>query len=79
MANAKKCDICGDYYDVPDISPCLSDHELFVNMIRLHRAKETDDNSYSGEYWTHFDACPRCYQDVMDYILSKKVDAEKDI
>lgn len=70
MANAKKCDMCGNYYDMPDISPCLADYERYVNEVRLHRAPESDEKN-ARDIWLSFDACPKCYQDVLDYILSK--------
>lgn len=73
MSNAKKCDICGKYYDVIDMSEYMLDYERHINMVRLHRAMKPDEKRYDhDDHWFHFDACDECLQDVLDYILSKK-------
>lgn len=70
MANAKKCDICGEYFDVPDVNPCRLDYEENFNLIRLHRARDPKDHTVSENWWLSFDACDTCYQRVLDYILA---------
>lgn len=74
MANAKKCDICGKFYEIPEISPYRLDYEECLNIIRLHRAVDPV-NRPKDETWLHFDACDECYQDVLDYILAKKAES----
>lgn len=73
MANAKKCDICGKFYEIPDVSPYRLDYEDAINIIRMHRGVDPDSKS-NDELWLHFDACDECYQNVLDYILTKKAD-----
>ena len=80
MSNAKKCDICGKYFDVIDISEHLLNYERYLNMVRLHRAVEFGKTrDLDDSEWMHFDACDECLQDVLDYILGKKADGEKNI
>lgn len=79
MANAKKCDICGEYFDVPDLNPCRLDYEENFNLIRLHRARDTRTEKPSEDWWLSFDACDTCYQRVLDYILAGAAESvEKD-
>ena len=68
MANAKKCDVCGGYYEVPNWNPYRLDALDEVDHIIIHRGGEQEHSMY-------FDTCPECRQDVMDYILTKRVDA----
>lgn len=77
MSNAKKCDICGDYYDAPNVSPYRLDYEECFNTIRMCRAKDPDKKSFNDETWLVFDACDKCYQDVLDYILGKAAEVAK--
>ena len=76
MANAKKCDICGGFYVVPENDPDrLSwDDSINTSMIRVLRRK-TEELGIKHDVM-QFDACEKCLQDVLDYILSKKADAE---
>jgi hypothetical protein len=75
MANAKKCDICGKYFDAPDTSPYRLDYDDNFNFIRLHRARCEYDRP--DDLWLHFDSCDECYQDVLDYILGKAAESAK--
>ena len=75
MANAKKCDICGKYYDVPDREDLLYSEPLNTSMIRVLRLK-TEKLSVEHEVM-QFDSCESCLQDVLDYILAKRADTEK--
>ena len=71
MANAKKCDICGRYHDVPqhDEFDFQSDETSMVRILRLNPigAKRMHDVM-------HFDTCENCTQDVLDYVLAKQAD-----
>jgi hypothetical protein len=69
MANAKRCDICGEFYCVRDTDIDHWDEGRNSNMIRF--LKLTDDR-YIGHSVIHFDSCEKCFQDVMDYILAKQ-------
>lgn len=73
MANAKKCDICGRYYDVPDNGgEILLEDGRNTSMIRVLRRKPID---YRIEHEImQFDSCEDCLQDVLDYMLTKKAD-----
>ena len=74
MANAKRCDICGDFYEVPTICHewCSSDEWKNTSMVRVLRRKQLDDRIDHDVM--QFDACEKCLQDVLDYILTKKAD-----
>lgn len=76
MANAKKCDICGCYYDVEEDNPYKLDYDEQFNMVRMHRARDSEKKIHVGNCWLHFDTCETCYQDVLDYILTKKAASE---
>ena len=70
MANAKRCDICGEYYQVPDLhTDDWFDERRNSSMVRLLRRK--DDRKVDHDVF-HFDSCEKCFQDVMDYILDKQ-------
>ena len=70
MANAKRCDICGDYYQVPDLhTEDLFDERRNSSMVRLLRRK---GNRTVDHDVFQFDSCEKCFQDVMDYILTKQ-------
>lgn len=74
MSNAKRCDICSKYYDIPDTSYYRLDYDENLNLIRLHRAT-SPNNRPKDDTWLQFDACDECYQDVLDYILAKKAES----
>lgn len=71
MANAKRCDICNHYYDVPNRPDPMN-----TSMIRVLRLNP----NYPGVKHDvmQFDACDKCLQDVLDYILGKRADSEKE-
>lgn len=74
MANAKKCDICGKYYNITDEKGIWTDdgftNTSMVRCLRLKReGKHTDHDAM------HFDTCEECLQDVIDYILTKQADS----
>lgn len=72
MANAKRCDVCGNYYDVPHI-----EDDIYLescrngNMIRILRRKPTIRIDHDV---MQFDACENCLQEVLDHILTKQAD-----
>lgn len=76
MACARKCDICGKFYDAPEVNPYSC--EPFgsnTSMVRLLRLKPEEDRGkgMGGPHDVfHFDACDECLGDVMDFILSKQ-------
>lgn len=74
MANAKKCDICGRYYDIPVEKGSWID-DVFTNtsMVRCLRLKS--DGKRTEHDTMHFDTCEECHQDVLDYILSRQADS----
>lgn len=71
MANAKKCDICGKFYVVPVVEPGFDwNEQLNTSMVRFLRL----DRERKGLHHDvmQFDTCEDCYQDLLDYILSKQ-------
>ena len=78
MANAKQCDICGEFYNVPepDKDELYWDETINTSMVRVMRHKP------GCRAMTHdtflFDSCESCLQDVLDYILSKKAESAKE-
>jgi hypothetical protein len=71
MANAKQCDICGRYYNVPEIDEdAIFRTNMNSSMVRILRHKPKSRTT------THdvmqFDSCDKCLQDVLDYILTRK-------
>lgn len=68
MANARKCDICHKYYDVPDINERMMVEPLDPNKPGLERHNVM-----------HFDTCEKCLQDILDYILARQADSTKGV
>ena len=74
MASARKCDICGAYYDVPEIEEFLHEPWTNTSMVRVLRL---NGNALRNRHDVmQFDSCEKCLQDVLDYILTKKADSE---
>jgi hypothetical protein len=74
MANAKKCDICGKYYDVPELIGDLAyDNNINTSMVRILRR---NDSVRINHDVMQFDSCEGCLQDILDYILTKRADSE---
>ena len=74
MANAKRCDICGKYYDVPELDEEFAHNaNLNTSMVRILRLKSVTCK-HKHEVM-QFDSCDNCLQDVIDYMLTKRVDA----
>lgn len=75
MANAKKCDICGKYYDALEIeTDLLYDGRRNTSMVRILRQKQTTKTIDHDVM--QFDSCEDCLQDVLDYILTKRAESE---
>ena len=73
MANAKKCDICGKYYDVPQPYDVCWEESINTSMVRILRRIPLD-NKIKHDVM-QFDACEDCLQDVINYILTKQSDS----
>lgn len=75
MANARKCDICGKYYDAPEFETFSMEPWVNTSMVRVLRLKT------AGEYGKHdvmqFDSCEKCLQDVIDFMLTRRAESEK--
>ena len=74
MANAKRCDICGEYYLVPERGDLLYDDMINTNMVRVLRLKK--DTAAPKHDIMQFDACDDCLQDVLDFILTQRASWE---
>jgi hypothetical protein len=74
MANARKCDICGEYYDVPNTDEFLQETWNNTSMVRVLRLNGT--SMKNRHEVMQFDSCEKCLQDVLDYILTKRADSE---
>ena len=70
MANAKKCDICGKFYEVAEVDEGHFYDFRNTSMVRLLR--RNDNNRHREHDVFHFDSCEDCLQDVLDYILSRQ-------
>ena len=69
MANAKRCDVCGEFYEVPEITDDLVNPREFLDYVLIHKAEERRTPMY-------FDTCKKCQQELIDYILTKRAVAE---
>ena len=76
MANAKKCDRCGNYYSINDHKCHLSYHDV------RYYEKYTIDEEYiipvavtfsenCANYYK-FELCPDCMRDLIHFIASKE-------
>lgn len=75
MANAKKCDICGKFYELPEVDEgCFYDFRD-TSMVRV--LKRNMVSPARPHDVMHFDSCDECLQDVLDHILSRQADASK--
>ena len=70
MANAKRCDVCGKFYEVPGETSDLIDPYAFLDYILIHKVEER-------KAVMHFDTCKKCQQELIDYILTKRAAAEE--
>lgn len=77
MANAKRCDICNQYYDVPTYpDEMLYSEPMNTSMIRV--LKLNPKHLRVQHDVMQFDACDKCLQDVLDYMLGKRAESEKE-
>lgn len=72
MACARKCDICGQYYDAPEYHDPLGmdPNTSMIRMLRLNPEHRPNVHDV-----LHYDSCENCFQDVLDYILTKQADS----
>lgn len=70
MANAKRCDICGKYFAIPEpsLARLYNSEAGAVQLFKLNnRLRHTEERE--GH---HFDACDDCVQEIVDLILTKR-------
>lgn len=77
MANARRCDICGEFYETPNFRPGDFDPWKNTSMIRVLRLIVEDDEDRNHHDTMHFDACEKCLQDVIDFMLARRAEKEK--
>jgi hypothetical protein len=70
MANAKRCDICGRFYEVSEETADLMDPYRFLDYLLIHKAEER-------KAVMRFDTCKKCQQELIDYILAKRAVVEE--
>ena len=66
MAAAKKCDICGSYYDGYN----MDNYE--PNSLKL-----ANEYVHNNNYLEYYDCCPNCMRSIKDYIDSLKPKKEE--
>ena len=83
MANAKKCDICGKFYEHygREISPCnLEADTISPNSIDIgFSALDYPFNEFDRPVMyvrDHLDLCPECLGKILEFIESLKGDKE---
>ena len=72
MANAKRCDICGKYFTLPEFK---SFHNTLAGKVELYHMVVNKHHA-ADRVGVSFDACDDCVQEIMDHILTKKADWE---
>ena len=76
MSNAKRCDICGKYFDIPEVEHGrLEEDYRHLNLIRMHQALPEGQMCYHDDPWLQFDLCDDCYDKLLDYIIGGKAEA----
>lgn len=60
MAIAKKCDVCGDYYELYNVDRNASEPNGFM-MLNIDSKQQ---------YWSHkaVDCCPKCMESILQHI-----------
>lgn len=75
MANAKKCDICGNFYTVPEQDPnYVWEETMNTSMVRILRLN-TEKRGIHHDVVLQYDVCETCLQDLLDYILTKQAES----
>lgn len=74
MSSARKCDICHNYYDVPDVEVGTLEPLNNTSMVRVLRLNLNGGRTIPRHDVMHFDACEKCLQDVLNYILTKSAE-----
>lgn len=77
MANARKCDICHNYYDVPEVEAGTLEPWNNTSMVRVLRLNPDGGRTTPRHDVIHFDACEKCLQDVLDYILTRGAESSR--
>lgn len=71
MANAKKCDRCGEFYEKRSIDCKTINSKFFKRLEGNLMVYEV--NTSSGFY---FDLCPACFHELMDFLHIEEVEGE---
>lgn len=82
MARARKCDICHNYYDVPEIDASTLEpwnNTSIVRILRLNPEAAKEKGLAISHDVMHFDACEKCLQDIVDFILTRQADVIKGV
>lgn len=70
MSNAKRCDICGKYFAMPEPSRTLI-YRSEAGKVQLYKLNPKIRHTEEDEGY-HFDACDDCVQEILDLILTKR-------
>ena len=65
MANAKRCDICGKYFDLPDADRL---HKTIAGRVELYKTAKNIHHTSEQEGF-HFDACDDYVKSILDHSL----------
>ena len=75
MANAKKCDICGVYFDICKMKTSKVVDYSFMNTITI---SQRDNNGHRIDTINPLDCCPKCMEKVLDILnIKKKVEEHR--
>lgn len=79
MADARRCDVCGEFYDIPENVTFRSEPYRVGNFIRVYKftIDKAKTTNYGDHDTMHFDACENCLQDVIDFMLARRAEKEK--
>ena len=69
MANAKKCDICGAYFDICEMKTSKVADYSFMNTITISQRDNKGNRIYTIN---PLDCCPKCMEKVLDILNIKK-------
>ncbi len=73
MADAKKCDRCGEFYEQRSIV-CKAINSTFIRRLNC-TLRVYEEFTNAGYY---FDLCPVCFHKLMDFLHIEEVDKESD-
>lgn len=69
MANAKKCDRCGEFYEQRSIV-CKTINSPFIRRLG-GSLRVYEENTNLGFY---FDLCPACFHELIDFLHIEEVE-----